>query len=468
MSVSDIITIIDPSIDIQAQKLTDTDTSSLSDDDAQIKKLAGVMAPSIQINDATFEGHDIISMNVAINGFLPVIGLTISDNSGLFTSATYPKDGDVLMLFMNSTNRDFKPIRIDFKIIDVKSCENEDNDVNMLRKTHRIDGIMNIPGLHNEGFESFKNLNSVDTLKTICNTLKIGFACNVKSTNDLMTRIRSAQTYASFIREILEYTYLNDKSFFTAFIDQYYFLNLIELNSRFVIDKEVDQSTITRITVGNFGKNSKDVNSINMPMCLTNHPNMADTPQFINSMNPFNNTGDVWLDNGYRTNVQFYDKDNQEKKEYFIETLNTDGSQNMKILKGGDNEDHTTFQKYKFVGSQQNSNVHEKYMDSIVNNKLNVDEITKMGIDVVIQTLNPNLYRYQVLPVVLFMFDAQMKQIATKYPKEASYDATVDTELSGYYVVSEINYFYNKHNKYSMSVRLLRREWSNTLSNDAA
>lgn len=470
---NDILVITDPTIELLKLELADTDdleTINPNANNVEVAKFAGTVYPVMSINGATFEGSNIVSCVVFMDDIIPHITFSIQDNSGLFTTSTYPKDGDICMLYMRSKNKDFKPIRIDFKITDVKSSELDKNNSNSLRKSHRIEGIMHIPEFHNEGFESFGGMTCFETMNKISDFLKLGFCSNIKMTNDKMTRIRSAQTYSSFINEIVKTAYKDDQSFFTAFVDQYYFLNLVELNSRFVIDKEVETSTIASVIAGDWQKNSSDLGNKEFPLLLTNHPNSTSTPTYLNSFVPFNDTGNVWLKYGYRNNIMYYDKDTKDKTQYFIETLNTDGGSNMKILKGNDKENTTGFQRYNYLGPQSKDNVHSNYMHAAMNNRVNIEEIQKMGLDVEINSFNPNIYRFQILPVLIFLpkYGSEHVQQVEKYPRDDDYGLVYDPELSGYYVVSELKYVYTNSSNYIIKARLLRREWANTLADRAA
>ena len=455
---NDILAIIDPSLQLSELGLANTDTPDVSPDGVKMAKNAGAATPIVSINDSMLSGPDIVSMIINIEEILPTIIISIKDKSGLFTSSTYPKDGDILKLWIRSVNPDFKGIRIDFRITDVASSDADGGDLNLLRKNHRIEGIMHIPGFHDEDYESFSSMTSFDTFSKIANNLSIGYASNVKVTNDKMTRMRTGQTYLSFINEIIRDSYKDDKSFFTAFVDQYYYINLVELNSRFVIDKEIETSTIARISSGDWNKGDKGIVSENMPLLFTNHPNAGSTPQMLQRCNLFNDTGETWFKHGYRNNILYYDKDKQDKIQYFIETLNTEGAGNMKILKGNDDELPSQFQRFNYIGQQESGNVHDNYLHAVISNKLNREEITKMGLDVELNWFNPNIYRYQMIPVLLFAFDAEHKAIATKDPIDPNYEAMYDKELSGYYVVGGMKYHYT-NGYYTTSAKLLRREW---------
>jgi len=458
--MSDIIALLDPKIELKELSVANTEDKEINADSVttKVSKSAGSLSPTIGINDMIFNEQAIDSFKLSVEGFLPVVNFTIKDYSGLFTSKTYPKDGDLVMVYMRSLNKDFKPIRQDFRIYDVQSVELV-NDTNFQRKAHTITAILEVPEIYNELCKSYKGT-SFETLNKIAEELKLGYASNVKSTVDEMTRIMTFDSHRSFIKEITESSYKDESSFFTAFIDQYYFLNFIELNSRFVLDKEVETSTVHDIMTGDMYKNDgpNDIPTKKFPLLLTNHPNAITTPQYITKLNPFNDTGTVWLDHGYRNNLMLYDKDKKEKQQYYLETLNTEGSQDKKLLKGREDEDHLSFQKYTYLGQQQNSNVHKNYVHAVINNRLNIDEIGKMGLMVELPNINPNIYRYQIIPVILFKYDSDyLKQTDNKYLSDNNL-GIYDKEMSGYYVISDIYYIYNK-STFSMKIKLLRREW---------
>jgi len=112
-----------------------------------------------------------------------------------------------------------------------------------------------------------------------------------------------------------------------------------------------------------------------------------------------------------------------------------------------------------------------------------MDEIFKMYMNVNLEEVNYNLYRFQRIPVMIYEQDAQVKNMQkirdealgddqikgsgdagntqdTNFLDYTNANAEIKNEfLSGYYVIAEISYIYTKGKKITQSLKLLRREW---------
>ena len=213
----------------------------------------------------------------------------------------------------------------------------------------------------------------------------------------------------------------------------------------------------------------------------------------ISSYNLVNNSGDIWMSNGYSREIKYLNlnENNNDGADGGLETfmitpLNTPGAEENKIpLRGRADED--TWQdnnKIKYLGKQSSEdfeNVHSNYMFAIANNLGNTDEINKMVLDVELEVVNWSLYKYQRIPVIIYSEgemnnksqenrdsqlgeDIQPQAAKDEAGDETKYDGPsqqVKSEfLSGYYLISEIVYKYNKEDgKITQALKLLRREW---------
>ena len=57
--------------------------------------------------------------NLDMNGFIPVIRLSFTAIETSFLSVSYPKDGDIVSVYIRSLEDVYKPIRMDFNILTV-------------------------------------------------------------------------------------------------------------------------------------------------------------------------------------------------------------------------------------------------------------------------------------------------------------------------------------------------------------
>ena len=87
-------------------------------------KSFGTNIPRILINGYLFEEADLMAfrLSVGINKKYPTVTVTLKDSQNLFDLDQYPRDGDVITVYINSKNTDtFKSIHMDFNITSLSS-----------------------------------------------------------------------------------------------------------------------------------------------------------------------------------------------------------------------------------------------------------------------------------------------------------------------------------------------------------
>lgn len=458
-------TFFNPSIVLDAMEILDTETGSDSastqDKNYQLSKTLGDFSPFVMINGMRFDTKLIERFELDVSGFLPKVTVTLKEVGGIFQSKHFPKDGDLISVYMRSRSTAFKSIRNDFKILDVPARPSEDSQGE--RNKFTVSGILNVPGIYSEKMKAYTGT-SFEVLQQVARDLGLGFASNDDSTNDSMTWINPADSVLKFVTEdIGAHVYKDDRSFYVVFVDQYYYLNLVEVNSLIVHDMEPEQVKVVNTSSDDFYKSDTPLEFSVKPLVLSNADTSMNTPNFITRYAPINNSGQVSLRNAYRRVLQQYNKDDRSRIEYFIETLNTEGSDDKVILKGRADEDHTKFVKYKYLGTQINDNMHPNYLHALVQNYQNNVELTKVGMICELLELNPALYRYQPIPVVItnkgnlgrFGLTNDQSQQTT----ETNDVVTPDKVLTGIYVIVSMKYIFSlASGKFMQQVTGYRRE----------
>jgi len=442
--MKEIITILEPTKSPTRIEIADYDKGTTGH---KIGEYFGHDSPLIQIGELSFYDSMIRYMEIDFNSFIPNINLSVNNVDGRLTSYDYPKDGDIVKVFIKSRNKSYKPIALDFRVMSITAPPtSNDRGFDM---AINIIGVLDIPMIYKQHYRSFADKNTLDTLIDICRELGIGLATNETAYNDAMTRICPFQNYLTFIQDCVLSAYKDDNSFFTSFIDGYYYLNIIEYNDLFTIDYDIpDVDYIESASIDyRAGRNPEKRIS---KFFLSNSNVVTGTPFYISGYSVINNTGDISMANGYRRYLRYYDKDVKETEEYFIETLNSPKSDNLTILRGRDDEDHTeqlTFSDYNY---QYNANVHNNYYHSIEQNFFNLSEVNKMGLVVDIGEINPLITRSKIIPVIMVI-----KGDNTQDDNEEK-----DEFLSGNYVVSGYKIVYDSTSrKYNMRLYLVKREW---------
>jgi hypothetical protein len=456
----------------------------------------GAYIPLIMINSHKFEQDQIQSMSLDVSGKIPSLSVSLIDPSGKFSLDT-PLDGDVISLYIRPPDEDNqKPIRIDFDILSISSDPST--------KNFGLSGIMKIPGFFAEKCKGFPSNTSFEHLLQVCEDVGLGFASNESSTDDTMIRMVPFETYETFVNHTVEHTYKDDDSFFTWYVDPFYYMCLVNINKQFSLEdknEEINISTIAPMSGLPLEEKTKD--SIKGNLILTNQTEKAGTNIYIENWSMANNSASVWINNGYKKYTQYLDIDDQNKIEYvsnFADPLTTPGVENDQILmKGRANDDFYKDQnKYKWIGKQAVGNVHDNYIFSKILNFQNIQEIGKVSLNVELAGMNFYIYKYMRIPIAIYesgsMGGTLLKKIVnrdkalgedgdygkpsdpedlnpTRRGSNSNAGPTIETigddvrdqvkndHISGFYLVNSIKYTYTPPGPIKMKLNLIRREW---------
>lgn len=464
-----ILTITRPTITIEQMDQTNTDDPN-NPGGASVKKFkeSGAVWPIVQINQYQFNENEIDSFYLDETGFIPRIRIGVVISDGVFISKYFPKDGDPMSIFIRSKTDEFKPIRCDFEItlINAFPSRSETGDVQQFT----IEGILRIPGLYAEWCKTFKDKTSYDTILSVCQELKVGFASNETTTKDTQVWINPFDTYEKFLKDVTSASYKDDDSFFTSYFDHYYYMNFVNMNNQFSDEVEIEDALEVLNMSDDYFKDSKIV-TLDTKIILSNHNSLRTSGNYIKGYTLVNKAGQVVIDNGYRRFVQNYDarltttSPKDKYKPYFIEPLSTQGTQNKILLKGRTNEDFfSKHNKYKWLGTQYgllDGNSHENYFHAIVQNRQNNEEIEKMMLRLNLGKCNFNLYRGQRIPVIIVNIGDPNRQKQTLDDSQSKNDElSQDKFLSGYYSIHGMTYSWNSSDGlFVQELLLTRREW---------
>ena len=430
---------------------------------------AGGLYPLMQVNKYKFGADEILSMMIDETGPIPTCTASILCSNGVFISTAFPKDGDKLSVFIRSKKDMIKPLRADFIITSVGSSTSA--DYNGENTTFYISGILSVPGLVGDHCKAFKDQTSFDCLTALSTELKLGFASNETTTNDKQTWICPFDTYEKFMLDVTSAMYKDDDSFYRSWIDHNYYMNVLNVNTQFSDEVDIDQAFEELIAANDYMSNNK-IDTVTQPMILTNHPNMKGFGGFIMGYTLLNNSGNVMMDNGYRRYLQYYESlmdtttPEDKYKSFFVEPMHTEGTTDKIILRGRVNDPTSgTEYKYKWLGIQSslpNGNVHDQYLYAVVQNWQNNEEVEKLMFYCQLPKCNFNIYRGQRMPVIILNAGNSVRQKMTLDPDTQNEKANTsyDKFLSGYYMVQGFRYSWSATTgQFTQDLYLTRREW---------
>lgn len=514
---NNIFAVIDPSKSILPEKIeVERIREGKGDNADRVSKSLATMVPFVRVNNYIFSKESIKYFKINTEGHIPTLSLNIIDQDRKFKVDSFPRDGDVVTVLLNSKNSDtFKSIHMDFDITSVNTRKTKDSEP----VEFRLNGQTKIPGLYTEDCQHLPENTSLKHIEEICKNIGLGMATNIDTTNDKQIRIQPYITYLDWIKETVKNSYISDNSFQNFFIDPYYYLNFIDvnrlLNSPNPKLEEMQETLSAFITTVSTDpeKGSEDTEDKKLPHILTNHTKLQGQNIYISSYRILNNSSHISLKNGIFNEMQIYDDntdikeknrgDINKKDKFTLEPLNSNNMmEREEPLKGRRGENRYKKQKkHQYLGRQQVGdeelgNVHANYLFTMLNNDRNYKETQKMKLAVHLDGFNPSIYTYQKIPVFIYVYNneevrggvdlkqkakdqgfegvdmGQGKQMSIEGDGAFEPDMILDEFLSGYYLVESINYVYNYTDRpkdsgaqehpdahLTQELILIRREW---------
>lgn len=481
-----ILTVIEPSIVLDELAITDVESGTENSGGAAIKeppsKFTNVI-PIIRINQYDVQGDRLEMFELDCTGFYPTCRFSFYDRDTMFTARHFPKDGDIIQLYIRSAGEEttFKPIRIDFTIEDIKPLGG--GSQNSTAPLVMVEGRMNVPNLFTERVE-YQEGNSWDALLNIAEGLQLGYASNVDFTDDFQVWTNSYDTSMKFIQDITANVYLDDDSFFIAYIDPYYYLTLVEVNRLFGQENDLESSLMFNVNASDtMGANNLEGSEYEFPNMLSNMIQLKGTSRYISMYQQINKSGQISKDNGYKRFTQFYDLNSKEFISEFVDPIigNTPGmvpATKGRLVNGEVEGPRNDQVKYKYLGTQ-GDNVHSNYMYSAILNYQNLVEIDKFGMVAELEAVNPALWKYSRIYCQILEYSQNVKDVLLspsedpntpsgtqrreETPDNVGNDATsqngvINEYLSGFYVITGIEYILTKPGVLRQRLHLRRRE----------
>jgi hypothetical protein len=439
-------------------------------------KTAGYLKPVIFIN-GYFVDRYVMNFNLELTGILPVVKFKFYMGDPTFLSVNYPKDGDIISIYIRSNVPVYKPIRMDFNVLSVDSSVSPDSEGNIL--FFSIMGECRIPGFYTEVCKAYPNKTSRDTLFEVSQDLDLGFATNDSSLNDSMTWICPYLSYYNFIKEITKSSYKDDRSFYSTWVDIYYNLNFVNLNNQLEAS-DIKQLVRVQPTAGRGQADDtkfvgSELQDIETYLVVTNDPLFAGYPFFINGYTLISEAGNITNGAGYVQVVQLYNENSEyqntaAEKEitYTIQATTTENIKENMVLQRGRASEKEYLREIRthwmgILDSGENGAVHDNYLQARVQNPLNISDITKFTLQVETISYFPGFYRGQVIPVLIYVTDKGIRMENAGFSADQKSKDTpgkiLDQFLSGQYILLGYTVSWSKEKGFYQILNLSKREW---------
>ena len=410
------------------------------------------------------EAKDVIYFKLTGDQYIPEIQVVFKDPTNKLIDDNFPLDKSIVSLMIKSNSDSLMPIRCDFYITNFNPVKDKSFGDD---KIYTMRAVLDLPIIIKN--ISFPKMTSFKVLGKIAKDCLLGFVSNIDDTQDEMTWINPGDDYIKgFVPEVVSQAYKNDDSFLWAFVDYYYNLNYIDIETALNEDT-TNQKTIlnTKDTIGT---------EETVDLILTNHPDKKHSNLFIERWNLVNDSTEINMDIGYEPYIYYFDDLNNKFVYLLIDTISTAGNDKSKIVLKQRNDDVNTNagnvqQKKKyFKGKQDTDNVHDNFLYAQVQNENNIKSLQKIKINVVLPNPNFSLYRFQDVDVVLYdLNDMESKKGKSDNSVEETITNSnrINNRLSGQWLITGINWIFDKQymksggqTVFRQEVTLVRRELS--------
>jgi hypothetical protein len=390
--------------------------------------------PYIHYQAYNISENDITSLTLYHEGIVPKIKLNFKDTKGIMENQPIMADS-TMELFLNPGSSNLKPIHFVFSVLECNKGQ--------VSGSYNVTGTIYVPDLYKVNNHSYTGT-SFDAIRKICKELKIGFNSNINTTNDTMPwRNPNTKPY-EFIEEIIAHSYIDDESYMGGYIDYYYCFNYVDIEKEMNRDISKDVGIDTAgMSKGSTTDESERIRSL----ILTNDPSLKDSAFYFEEYKTKNDSTRKALRDGLQTITKAYDRITKSFLVFNVDSITSDGSKTIP-LKGAEN-DKTEFDtniRTKYTGKIDTDNVHKNYNYAITQNRINLNELTKIVLDISLPNPNFNLYKFQKINV----------QIINPTTTPSNTDK-IDFRYSGDYIILDIKYVWIS-GKLSQKVNLVRKE----------
>lgn len=347
--------------------------------------------PFVWYNGIQIDDQYISSLTLFSTGLIPRLSIVFTDQYGIMTETAFPLDDTKIKIFINPKSPGLKEIMMEFKIESFKALTGD---------LLAIDAICDLNGLYLKKFESYSQKTSYETLQDLCKKIGLGFNSNIDNTSDKMTWINPGLSNQEFITHVITSAYKSDDAFLWCYIDFYYNLNFIDIETALKQDIK-EQGNIQNLGLGSIRKFTDKKDSVT-GLFLTNDKAHAQTNLYFSDYTVTNKSTRISIKDGYLNQVRFYDILDIEYLNFDVDSITSEGDKTI-ILKGapGDNKFFSEHTITTYNGKLDKDNMHSNYNYATVQNQHNISQIQKIGMNITMPQPNFNLYRFQKVRITL-------------------------------------------------------------------
>ena len=413
--------------------------------------------PYVYIDGVIIEPRFIKTMKIFNNKVLPNILIEFIDTNYVIIDDNFPLDDSVISIFVNANSETLMPIRMDFKVFEFYASKDTRSQESMW---FTITGYVNVDEIYNLDFIAKKGT-SFDVIRKMSKQYGLGFASNVRSTNDKMTWINYNEFNLKFLNDIIMHSYISDDTFLFGYIDFYYNFNYVDVET--ALKEDISQQK----NVTDNKKFDKDAKPVIIPLTLSNHPDYESTNTFISTYLVDNKSTSTNINNVYNNIINYYSRVDMIYKNYLLDSISDATDDNSIIMKGRGKDEkglYTDQKNNEWYGKIDSDNMHKNYLYAEMQNKNNLDFLQKLKLVVVLDKPNFTLYRFQKVNVELYNLSKTSDEVPNtnddlvKKNGDSQYKDKIINKLSGDWLITGINYIFDRKDGNKQEITMIKRE----------
>ena len=408
------------------------------------KRVASVI-PLVRVGDFVIHRNNMNSFSIEIgNSFLPVITFNFKDEYQRCRRMLTSKKEFITVYYGNVADEYY--IKQEYILSDIY-CDPEADDVQMT-------GYLYVPEFYKQHIRYFNADNDADTswkmIKKLCEECGLGFFTNIDDTADSQTWIQdNCTTLDFFTKTIIPHAYNGDDTKLVFFIDQYDYLNVVDIKKAYE-NHELEKTSKYPQTGLPILEDGQEVTK-DVKLTSKRYDNEEAYPFQIGS---------------FTTNFRYGSRlddlpDRVQRNEFSLSELPF-------VIKSGEVETNTKEIDHKYYIERTCSDVHEHY-NSVVAERPYIDMNYDQGDEVECRMVGAImlLYPYMYCPLILTTqltrpeydeaeSDDPVSELDKRKPQVKEMEIP-DVMHSGDYIIRSIRYEYtNSQNENIQYVRLTR------------
>jgi hypothetical protein len=395
--------------------------------------------PFVWYNGIQIQERYIQQLELYYDDLVPKAKIIFGDPTGILSSPEgRPLDDTKFEIFLNSGSEHIKSIHLKFKL--------EQDQMNKRDNSMTIVGTLDLKDFYKINQKSYKGT-SFESIRTVAKELQLGFNSNINNTDDSMVWKGTNRIFKDFITDMIRHSYITDDSFMIGYIDYYWCFNYVDIEKEWKRDIKAD------VGVQSQGMSSMDeTNDIKIvPLVLSNDQAENYGNFYFNKYQLNNNSTKQSITKGQFTKSIAYDRLSKTFQIFDVDSLTSQGDDKV-ILKGspGDKDELNSNFRTKYSGKIDTENMHKNYLYAETQNRINLDNLVRISVDMELPQPNFNLYKFQKVKINFI----NPKQTITNLKK-------LDERLSGEWIIIDIRYRWTKGALLQL-VKAVRKELGKT------